>query len=37
VICVIDRQSGGSENLAAECLQLRSLFKMSDLRRAAGV
>jgi len=36
VLCVIDRESGGSENLAAERLQLRSLFTMSELRQAGG-
>jgi len=34
VLCVIDRQSGGSENLAAEGLELRALFTMSDLQEA---
>ena len=30
VLCVIDRESGGVENLAKENLELRALFKMSD-------
>ena len=37
VLCVIDRESGGSATLAAGGLHLRSLFTMSDLRRAADV
>lgn len=32
VLCVIDREAGGRENLAAEGLGLRSLFTMSQLR-----
>jgi orotate phosphoribosyltransferase len=32
VLCVIDREAGGRENLAAEGLDLRSLFTMSQLR-----
>ena len=36
VLCVIDRESGGSENLAAARLQLRSLFTMTDLRESAA-
>jgi orotate phosphoribosyltransferase len=32
VMCVIDREAGGRENLAAEGLDLRSLFTMSELR-----
>jgi orotate phosphoribosyltransferase len=32
VLCVIDRESGGAANLAAEGLELRSLFTMSQLR-----
>jgi orotate phosphoribosyltransferase len=35
VLCVIDRESGGSEALAAEGLELRSLFTMSQLHAAA--
>ncbi len=37
VLCVIDRQSGGAQKLAAKGLELRSLFTMSHLRQAAGV
>ena len=36
VICVIDRETGGAENLAAEGLELRPLLTMSQLRKAAG-
>lgn len=32
VLCVIDREAGGAENLAAEGLELRSVFTMSQLR-----
>ncbi|HEY5285526.1 MAG TPA: hypothetical protein VIJ50_00300 [Solirubrobacteraceae bacterium] len=32
VLCVIDREAGGRENLAAEGLDLRTLFTMSQLR-----
>lgn len=32
-VCVIDRESGGTENLSAEGIQLDSLFKMSELKR----
>jgi orotate phosphoribosyltransferase len=31
VVCVIDRQAGGSEALAAAGLELRALFTKSDL------
>jgi orotate phosphoribosyltransferase len=31
VLCVIDREAGGAENLAREQLELRPLFRMSDL------
>jgi len=31
--CVIDRETGGKENLAAEGIKLNSLFKMSDLNQ----
>jgi len=31
VLCVIDRESGGTEAFAAQDLELRSLFRMSDL------
>jgi len=34
VLCVIDREAGGTENLAREGLQLRSLFTMSQLQDA---
>ena len=30
-ICVIDRESGGAENLAKEGIELRALFRMSEL------
>ncbi len=36
VLCVIDREAGGAENLAAEGLQLCSLFTMSRLRDAVA-
>jgi orotate phosphoribosyltransferase len=36
VICVIDRESGGREKLAAEGLELFSLYTMSDLKTAAA-
>jgi orotate phosphoribosyltransferase len=36
VVCVIDRESGGVEKLAAEGLELRALFTMSDLKLASG-
>ena len=32
VLCVIDRESGGSEMLAKEGLRLHSLFRMSELK-----
>lgn len=34
VVCVIDREAGGREGLAAEGLELRSVFTMSELRAA---
>jgi orotate phosphoribosyltransferase len=37
VLCVIDRESGGASALAAQGLELRPLFTMSELRSAAGV
>jgi orotate phosphoribosyltransferase len=37
VLCVVDRESGGAENLARHELELRALFTMTELRRAAGV
>jgi orotate phosphoribosyltransferase len=36
VLCVIDREEGGRENLAADDLTLTALFGMSDLRAAAS-
>lgn len=36
VLCVIDREAGGAENLVAEGLQLRSLFTMSGLQDAVS-
>jgi orotate phosphoribosyltransferase len=36
VLCVIDREAGGAEALAAEGLTLRSLFTMSELRAAGA-
>lgn len=35
VLCVIDRESGGRENLAEEGLELRSLFTLSELQASA--
>ncbi len=37
VLCVIDRESGGTEKLAEQKLKLTGLFKASQLRAAAGV
>lgn len=37
VVCVIDRETGGADNLAAQGLTLRSLFSMTQLREASGV
>ena len=37
VVCVIDRQSGGRENLAKANLQLLPLLTMSEIKTAAGV
>lgn len=34
VLCVIDRESGGPERMAADGLTLRSLFTMSELKAA---
>jgi orotate phosphoribosyltransferase len=34
VLCVIDREAGGRENLAAEGLDLRALFTMSQLQES---
>jgi orotate phosphoribosyltransferase len=36
-LCVIDRQEGGSESLAAEDIRLRALLTRTDLDRAAAV
>jgi orotate phosphoribosyltransferase len=36
VVCVIDRESGGRENLAAADLTLDALFTMTELTAAAG-
>ena len=35
-LCVIDRQAGGAEALAAQGIELRALFTMRDLLDAAG-
>ncbi|MDP8967948.1 MAG: orotate phosphoribosyltransferase [Actinomycetota bacterium] len=35
VVCVIDRETGGAANLAAQGLELRSVFTASQLREAA--
>jgi orotate phosphoribosyltransferase len=35
-VCVIDRESGGSANLAEAGLVLRALFTMTELKAAAG-
>jgi orotate phosphoribosyltransferase len=35
VVCVIDREAGGHENLTAEGLELRSVFTMTELKAAA--
>jgi orotate phosphoribosyltransferase len=35
VVCVIDRESGGSENLAKDGLCLHALFRMSELMKHA--
>ncbi len=35
VVCVIDRESGGREKLAAQGLELTSLYSMSELKAAA--
>ena len=36
VVCVIDREAGGRENLAKEGLSLTSLFTMSELKKSAA-
>jgi orotate phosphoribosyltransferase len=35
-VCVIDREAGGTSNLAAESVELRSLFTISELRNATA-
>jgi orotate phosphoribosyltransferase len=35
-VCVIDREAGGAKNLADVDVELRPLFTMSELQRAAG-
>jgi orotate phosphoribosyltransferase len=35
-VCVIDRQSGGPENLTAIDVELRPLFTMAELERAGA-
>ncbi len=37
VLCVIDREAGGRDNLAAEGLDLRSLFRMSELQQSRAI
>jgi orotate phosphoribosyltransferase len=37
VLCVIDREAGGGANIAAEGIELRPLFTMSQLRQSVGV
>ena len=34
-MCVIDRESGGVENLAAQGLEVHTLFSMRELNAAA--
>jgi orotate phosphoribosyltransferase len=36
VLCVIDREAGGKENLAEEQLRLHPLFTMSELKQLGG-
>ncbi|MDQ1395095.1 MAG: orotate phosphoribosyltransferase [Acidimicrobiaceae bacterium] len=36
VLCVIDREAGGADNLAADKLDLHALFTMTELKAAAG-
>ena len=36
-LCVIDREAGGAEALAATGVELRALFTMSELKEAAAV
>jgi len=35
-VCVIDREAGGTENLAGVDVELRALYTMSELERAGG-
>lgn len=35
-LCVVDREEGGAENLAADGVRLTSLFKADELREADG-
>jgi orotate phosphoribosyltransferase len=35
-VCVIDREAGGAKNLGEVNVELRALFKMSELERSAG-
>ena len=35
VVCVIDRESGGVEKLAADGLELRALYTMTELKRSS--
>ena len=35
-MCVIDREAGGTEKLAAEGIALRALFRMSELKKVAA-
>ena len=35
-VCVIDREAGGAKNLAVADVELRALFTMGELERAAG-
>ena len=37
VVCVIDRESGGRENLAKENLTFHPIFTMTELKTSAGV
>jgi orotate phosphoribosyltransferase len=36
VVCVIDRESGGTEKLAKQGLELDALFTMTELKNAAA-
>ena len=37
VVCVVDRETGGKESLAAEGFELRSLYTFSELKNLASV